>query len=381
MRWGRLLVVIGLVACARALPPPGGAADREQPRVVSTKPEQQAVVPGFNEEVVFTFDETLSERGVRDAVMVSPETGEATLERDGNQLRVKIAGGWKPNTIYRVVILPTIQDRFNNMRREPAELVFSTGPELIPTAIAGIVTDRITGRAAPNVRVHAVNRRDSTRHTTVTDSAGFFGIRYLPRDNYIIRAFEDANRNNQLDRSEKRAEDTRVIGTLTDTQTVELALLPPDTTPARLIRAEPRDSVEVRLFFDDYLDPDQSMSAITLRVLKMPDSTALPGQPRLLTPRDAERARQAMAAVADTSAARRMRPQPPAVPDTTRALPTQDLVMYVDAGLEPSTRYRVEVTGVWNIRRLPNGGGSVAFTTRARPTPPPRRDTLNLRPR
>ena len=54
--------------------------------------------------------------------------------------------------------------------------------------------------------------------------------------------------------------------------------------------------------------------------------------------------------------------------------------------LPPRTQYRVEVQGVLNINQLPNGGGSVTFTTRppARAdstVAPVRRDTVQARQR
>ena len=75
----------GLVlACAQPSPPPGGTPDREAPRLVSTRPEQGAIVPGLDGSVVFSFDEKLSEKGPRDPVLVSPETGRPVMERDGS---------------------------------------------------------------------------------------------------------------------------------------------------------------------------------------------------------------------------------------------------------------------------------------------------------
>src|SRR5687768_15875503 len=220
------------LACARPMAPPGGERDQEAPRVLSTMPEHRAVVTGFDDEVEFRFDETLGEKGAtQDAVIVSPETGRATLERDGSDLKVRIEGGWKPDQVYRVVIRPGIQDRFGNARREPAEVVFSTGPELIPTAIAGVVTDRLTERPLADTRVIALSIRDSVRHVTVTDTSGFFGLRFLPLGRYEITAFEDRNRNGLPDRTERRGDRAVLVTTVRDTVTVELAVLAPDTTP------------------------------------------------------------------------------------------------------------------------------------------------------
>ena len=400
LRW--LLAACVFTGCARALPPPGGDPDREPPRLLSTKPEQNAIVPGFKDNVEFIFDETLSEKGVRDAVLVSPETGRAVLERDGAKLKVSIGGGWKPNTIYRVIILAGIQDRFNNARKEPTELVFSTGPQLISTAIGGLVTDRITGRPVAETRVTAVAVNDSVVHATVTDTAGFFGLRFLPVNRYNVTAYEDQNKNKKLDPNEKFAQESINIGTARDTQAVEMSLLARDTTPARLLRAEARDSLDVHLIFDDYLQPEQP-TAVQVFLFQLPDSTAVAGA-RVITLKAAEEARArrdslarvaardsaAKAAARDTTvkrppAAALPRPPvglPPGGVGGARPVLPQEMVLVPAQPLKPSTRYRVEIHGVLNINNVQNGGGSVSFTT-LQPVKPDstavRRDTARVR--
>jgi hypothetical protein len=62
----------------------------------------------------------------------------------------------------------------------------------------------------------------------------------------------------------------------------------------------------------------------------------------------------------------------------------QELALLIAQPLLPRTQYRVEIQGVININQLPNGGGSVTFTTRPRAdttAAPVRRDTLQARPR
>ena len=387
----RLLMLMGIasaVSCARPAAPPGGDQDRSAPRVIATTPASDSIVPGFSGSVVFHFDEKLSERGIReDGAVVSPETGRATLERDGSEIKVRIDGGWRANTIYRVVLPPGLADRFGNARREPAELVFSTGPALIPAAIGGVVRDRITGRPVSDFRVVAIGVADSTVLATVTDSAGFFGIRFVGLGRYNLQAYEDQNRNRKPDGRERSAATSVNVGTVRDTIAVELVVLAPDTTAARLLRAEARDSLQVRLVFDDHLDPAQPSAQIAVQLFRMPDSTAVPGA-RVVTAREFDRlqarADSARRTRGDTTAAPPIRPPQPsgqqASRDTT-TLPTQELFLVPATPLEPRVRYRVEVRNVRNLLLLPNGGGSVSFMTPARPTPPPappRRDTINV---
>lgn len=396
-----LAAALSGLSCARPLSPPGGTPDRSPPELILVTPAQRSIVPGFTGKVVFGFDETLSERGATpDIVEVSPETGRVFFERDGSEIKVELEGGWQPNQIYRVVVLPGLQDRFSNARKEPAEIVFSTGPVIPTTAIAGLVRDRITNQPVASARVTAMSRVDSVTHNTATDADGFFALRYMPLGNYLVRAYEDRNRNHRPDFPEKQAEGNAALGFAADTQIVELTIMAPDTTPARVLRAEARDSLQVRVFFDDYLEPGRQQ--FTASLFQLPDSVPVPVS-RVLSQREyesiiaAERARQDSitqaqrdTAAADTLAPRPPRPAPPrpapvsrpgvVPPDTSVVLPFQEIVLVPGQPLLPRTRYRVIVQGAVNIAGIPGGGGTTTFETPARAdTTGARTDTTGIR--
>lgn len=360
-------------ACAQAAPPPGGEPDRFPPRLIGTQPDTNAVVPDFSGPVIFRFDEPISERGITtdELVAVSPETGEVDVERDGREIKVNIAGGWQRGRVYHVTILPGPQDRHGNRRTQPYELVFSTGPEILPNAIAGLVTDRLTRRPVANARVVAVNTADSAAYVTLTDTAGFFALRSLPLGAYRTTAFIDANRNREADFSEPR--DARVASLVTarDTPVVELSVLALDTTAARLLRAEARDTTSVKLSFDDFIAPTEPFGSVAITLWRLPDSTAVSAG-TLMHPREFDRRQRA---AADTT----RRPPAAAVPTgastDTVVLPTQDLVLMPPQPLTPGTRYRVTVAGIGNMVGIGGGGGSTTFETAARPRVMPRDTT------
>lgn len=378
------VMFIAAAACARVMPPPGGDPDKEAPRVVETTPGQNGSVPDFgNSPVRIVFDEVISERSPREMVMVSPETGEINVDRDDNELHITIAGGWQPNRVYRITVLPGIVDRFGNARTTAYELVFSTGGTIVYNAIGGLVTDRITGRPVSNARVELISRADSTVYTTVTDSVGFYGMRSVPLGAYQTRVYVDQNRNRKLDPFEATAQQDINITSPTDTSAIELALLARDTTAARLTRAEIRDSLQVRLFFDDYADPAGGLPPMRITAWQLPDSTMIVGG-AIMTPREftafRQRSAQRDSVRTDTTTAQQ--------PDTARVLPINELVWMPPQPLKPGTRYRVSITGFRNLANIPDGGGSVVATAPAAPrmAPAPRdstapRDTTrNARP-
>jgi hypothetical protein len=360
-------------ACARPYPPPGGEQDTTAPRLQSVTPEALAVLPNHNGPVVFRFDERLSERGWSESlVVVSPLDGAQRVHRSRREVSVAIDGGWRPNRIYRVIIEPGLRDMFGNTRDEPIELVFSTGPPVPSTAIAGIVEDRVSGRGDATGVVTAVRRADTVAYMALADSSGFFALRYVPLGVYDMRAFSDQNRNRRHDPTEPADSGRSVsLGSAADTITAVFSLIPPDTSPPRVTSAEAVDSLHVRVTFDDHLEPVDSVMPVRGQVLALPDSTPYATAAAAFHPTIWERQRPVPA---DTTAADTLRPRaPPRRQEDTRLLPSRDVVLRLQRPLPPA-RYVINVAGAVNLNRL-SGGGAVEFEVRAAPARAPRPDT------
>ncbi|MDP2958623.1 MAG: Ig-like domain-containing protein [Longimicrobiales bacterium] len=264
-------------ACARQGAPPGGPEDRRPPVVVSTFPDTFAVLTEpFRGPVRFDFDERISERvasGTLDqAVVVSPRTGRVRVGHGRQSISVEVDGGFRPGLVYRITLLPVVRDLFNNQLFAPSELVFSTGGDFNASAVAGTAWDRVTAEGLDALEVMAipVESADTIPHVARTDTGGVYVFRYLPPARYRLVAFQDRNRNGLVDRMELQGERSfEVAGA--DTSFVDVAVLQPDTTPARLTRAVVVDSVTVVVEFDDYLDP--MAAAALMGVTLTSDST------------------------------------------------------------------------------------------------------------
>ena len=149
-------------SCANQGVPPGGPQDRTGPQVVETVPDTFAVVTAFDDEIRIVFDERISERAVQGtldaAVIISPESGVVSVRHSSRALRVTMAGGFQPDEVYRVTVLPMVQDLFRNEMPGAFEFIFSTGAEMTPTVLAGSVVDRITEEAIEGARVTCAGR-------------------------------------------------------------------------------------------------------------------------------------------------------------------------------------------------------------------------------
>ena len=226
----------------------------------------------------FEFDERISERSssgtLDNAVIISPRSGELVVGHDSRSLTIELLGGFRPDLVYRVTLLPVVRDLFGNQMRDPFELVFSTGGETIPTTLAGIAWDRITGSGVNDYQVWATSLDDdSIVHVAVTDNQGVYAFRYIPGANYEITAFDDRNADGVLDMMEIQGS-RRLSIENGDTVFLDFPVLQPDTTPATLVTASALDSVTLLLEFDDYLDPALVLETIGLTVTSE-DSTGV----------------------------------------------------------------------------------------------------------
>lgn len=353
MRGACLVVLAGMSAagCAHVEPPSGGPEDRTPPALLATRPDSLAVDPGRSEPITLVFDERISEQQVEASIVVSPRTGAVVVDRGRDEVRVGVRGGWRDGTIYHVTVLPGIRDLFGNAREEAIDFVFSTGPEIPDNVVAGRVTDAIEGTAAEGTLVIAVPAGDSLGYLAIADSAGEFRIRHLPRTDFVVRAFEDANRDRRIDGFEPRDSAAASLEA-DDSASVTLALLLPDSTPARPGSITVAGDSVVRAEFDDFLDPDQPLGPQNVRITG-------PGPARVIS---------------------RVVVGTPPAEDTTAARPSRTLTIMLSRGtlLEAATEYRLEIDGLRNVVGLETVVDTT-FTTPeeagAAPPQPPLRDT------
>ena len=276
-----LAIVAGLVAaCAQQGAPTGGPDDRRPPGVVSTTPDTFAVLPKFSAQIRFDFDERISERAaggsLDDAVVVSPRPAGLRVRHERRSLVIDVDGGLEPDRVYRVTLLPVVSDLFGNQMTDPFELVFSTGPAPVPTTIAGIIWDRVTGRGVADYEVRAVATvGDSAQYLAMTDEAGVFALRFLPATidgaqgragRFQLTAFDDRNRDGAVGPMEVQGARVGLVPEA-DTLYLDIAVLQPDTTPAQITSVTALDSVTVLIELDDYLDPDLPLAGVTVTVL------------------------------------------------------------------------------------------------------------------
>jgi hypothetical protein len=269
----RLGLLVLATACAAAQEPPGGPPDLAPPVLLAVQPDTDAVLPGFKDPVVFTFDDVISEASGGKLVnlfLISPRPERVDVSWKRHRITVRPKGGWRPNTIYHVTMLPGISDLRNNQLKTGSQLVFSTGLPIPDTRVTGTVVDWQDGRIGAGALVEAITP-DSLDYFTVADSAGDFTLDQLPAGRYALIATIDANNNRRRDRREPF--DSLPLQ-LDSTASFELWAYAHDTTGPRLTQLARVDSTTVRLEFSQKLLPGEP-PADSVTVRQLPDSTPI----------------------------------------------------------------------------------------------------------
>ena len=281
--------VLCLVACARIEPPPGGPPDTAPPRLESSSPEPMASLPDFDGEVEFRFNEVISEGGTASQgtglgdlerlVVLSPTTRVPEVRWRRNRITVRPREGWRPNTVYRVELLPGVTDLRNNRSTEGTTvLTFTTGGAVPTDTLRGRVWDWSTGRPAAGALIEAALLPDSLMYRFVADSSGGFVLSPLPAGTYLITAALDPERDRR--RTGREAFDSTRVSTGT-ADSIELWMFPHDSTAPRLAELTSTDSLSIRLRFSQLLDPYQVLDSVRIAVHLLPDSTAVETGPLL----------------------------------------------------------------------------------------------------
>jgi hypothetical protein len=398
-----LLALVG--SCASAGAPPGGPEDKSPPQVVKVTPDSGETNAKVRS-VEFRFDEVVNDRvsgpnaGVSSFFLISPRNGATEASWHRSRITVRPKNGFRDNTAYRITLLPGLSDLRGNSRKEPATVVFSTGPTFPPFTIRGRVFDLAAQRPAPNAYIEAAVRGDTSFvYVGTADTSGTFVLGPVNANTYILRAIIDQNSNRTLDRNEKWDSTTIIVGDGLN-QFTELDAIERDTVPPLIDNIQVLDSVTVRVSFDKYLDPVMPLQPALISIQRA-DSTqmeiarvegATPFE-RAKQTRDSIRVADSLRLVRrDSAPPTTPRPTPPPVltpggarparppPKPNKLAPERAIVITLAPGqrFTPGAAYRITVRGFRNLVGRAHAPAACAATsglcsrpfTVPRPAPP-----------
>ncbi|MEJ2483655.1 MAG: Ig-like domain-containing protein, partial [Gemmatimonadota bacterium] len=260
------LFVAMAVGCANVEAPPGTGPDFEAPSVVERYPAPGSIVSGLDGDAWIRFDEPVqSPRNLERGLDLSP-AWEWKFSPRTSGFAVRPREGWREGVVYRIRIPAGVADLIRNRTQQVIEWTFSTGPEISETRIDGIVYDRVTVTGTRDARLLFLSA-DSVPYSVVSDTGGVYGMRSLPPADYTVFAFMDQNRNRRLDPRSEPWDSASVSLPESDSRyAIDLWMVPPDSTPPRLVSVVAFDTVTLALEFDEPLDPEASLDEAVVTV-------------------------------------------------------------------------------------------------------------------
>lgn len=388
-----------LLACARMGPPAGGPEDKVPPKLLGTVPESLGVYPGWKHDVEFRFDEVVSEGGspnqglgtgdLEKLILLSPTKGIPIIHWKRDRISVRPREGWRPNRVYRLQLLPGLQDLRRNKTDTSTILTFSTGGAIPSDTLSGLVIDWAQGKVAREALVELVLQPDSLVYRTLTDSGGRFRVGPLPHGRWVVFGVLDQNHSLRRERRESYDSTSVAVGTLT---VPALWLIPRDTLGPRILSVTPNDSVSATIAFSQPLGPGQRFDSLAVSLVRQKDST--PVRLRSLLPKPVDDSLQNLAALhadslrlaADTTRPDSLRRKPtiarPPVGPPPKRSPRVDaaadsvlktrptlfdrLVLRVDSAFTPEGHYLLEIHGIRSAAGVAGDAKSALVIPKAR---------------
>lgn len=231
-----LITLLCVSACADIVPLTGGARDTDAPKPVKSDPVTGETYAN-PQKATITFDEYITLQDPSTTITMSPEVGPLKAEMNKRTLTVSWNAVLLPETTYILNLNGTVRD-LNEGNDSIMQIVFSTGQFIDSLSHKGIITSAYSGEFIQNATV-CLFAKDSIpfvnkpTYFTRSDKGGNYTFHYLKNQEYTLFAFQDQNKNQEIDPTENIA--FRVESVVpTDTLPSKLRMFRPKTTSGKL---------------------------------------------------------------------------------------------------------------------------------------------------
>jgi len=204
---GLIMMLPGLVSCAKKGPPTGGPPDLEPPRMVSSTPDSGAARVARDATLALTFSEGMDPRSTAEAISIAPRVDIRQRRWSGRTVTIALAETLRSDQTYTIFLGGGARDRHGNALAGGATVVFSTADTLPPGRLDGQVVARGFPAAGTYLWCYdAVDGAapDSTARdfdaVGLADTDGHFSVVGLPvPGRYRLWVFADLNGNRSLE--------------------------------------------------------------------------------------------------------------------------------------------------------------------------------------
>ena len=224
------LIVISVFSCGKDKPPTGGPRDTTPPEIIDIEPED--LTKNFlDDEITFTFTETIDERSFEDALHFYPPIMKKKITSGKQSVTIKFREELKPDQTYLLTLDTRCKDLRNNALEKTHSLIFSTSDTISARKLD--VDLELDERAPIRQGMYFVQLYNAQDTIFITSQNAQvlqrFTFENLPSDEVSVLAFLDENSNSEVEK--KRELFAEKIGKLVDPENgINLTLSLQDTT-------------------------------------------------------------------------------------------------------------------------------------------------------
>lgn len=205
--FSRIVIYFGFVlfasSCAQVGTLSGGAVDDVAPEVKNMSPENKTVrFDGNSFEI--EFKDFIKLNNPNQTISVIPPDFKVNTEIKGKTLFLSWNENLQQNTTYSIFLNKTVKD-LSEGNDSIMQIVFSTGDFLDSLSYVGFVKDALTGVPNKGTLVGLFEAADSLKpmYFAETNATGQATFNYLKKGSYYLRAFDDANKDLKISKTER----------------------------------------------------------------------------------------------------------------------------------------------------------------------------------
>lgn len=255
----KLLVTITLalflISCGSKKSPTGGPEDKDRPEVIAMLPAQFSQI---SDRIEFTFSKALDKTTLAQSIYIYPPIANKTINASDRVLTITIKEPLLANTNYYVTFTPRLKDVRGNSLAANQSYIFASGA-LNDNRLAGTISyeDRADYNFPVNINLFS---SDSLLVMSHSVQGAAYAIDGLNAAQYIVRAYQDKNRNSLYDFGSEPWFESKVQ--VNQVANLEMQLAYADTTKPviRTVTAKSDREIEITLS-----EPVQALGKITLR--------------------------------------------------------------------------------------------------------------------
>lgn len=245
------LLTILSAGCAQVKPLSGGEKDTIPPNIIKSIPKQRSTDIELNS-FYFEFNEIIDATKLKEKIIISPYyKGELEVNTKKNTLNIVFDTLFEKNTTYILNFADGVTDITEQNASIDSKFIFSTGNTIDSSSVSGVVFNPLKNKPVEGAVVGLYNKTDSLDlfhkkpiYFSVTNEFGWFKIENIKKEEYVVYAFLDENKNFQAEyKKELFGFLSKTILVKEKTENVFISVFTEDLTPLRLLRKRGRGDV------------------------------------------------------------------------------------------------------------------------------------------